>query len=106
LDTAALRAAGNTCATGPLVVTSKKGVRSMCPAFVSDCLETIEEIGMRGRRIFLNAGGAEFTLISCLNDHPIWIDALEKMVTNAFTSSERVSCNSPGPIVPATLHCR
>jgi ferrochelatase len=76
-----------------LVRLAKDGVRKLlviCPAFVSDCLETVEEIGMRGREIFLNAGGAEFTLIPCLNDHPIWIDALEKMVTNSFTRSERV----------------
>ena len=85
--------------TGPPTITSDDieqkldGVRKLlviCPAFVSDCLETVEEIGMRGREIFLNAGGAEFTLIPCLNDHPIWIDALEKMVTNSFTRSERV----------------
>ena len=62
----------------------------ICPAFVSDCLETVEEIGMRGREMFLNAGGAEFTLIPCLNDHPIWIDALEKMVTDTFRPSERI----------------
>jgi len=76
-----------------LVRLAKDGVRKLlviCPAFVADCLETVEEIGMRGREIFLNAGGAEFTLIPCLNDHPIWIDALEKMVTNSFTRSERV----------------
>lgn len=52
----------------------------MCPAFVSDCLETLEEIGMRGRETFLNAGGKEFHLIPCLNEHPLWIEALETMV--------------------------
>jgi len=56
----------------------------ICPAFVSDCLETIEEIGMRGKETFLKAGGHEFTMIPCLNEHPKWIEALEKMVT-AFT---------------------
>lgn len=58
------------------------GVRNllvMCPAFVSDCLETIEEIGMRGKEIFLNAGGTRFTLIPCLNEHPLWLEALRKM---------------------------
>jgi ferrochelatase len=53
----------------------------ICPAFVADCLETIEEIGIRGRETFLQAGGKEFTLIPCLNDHPRWIDALENRVT-------------------------
>jgi len=56
-----------------------KKVLVMCPAFVSDCLETLEEIGMRGRETFLDAGGAELTLIPCLNEHPLWIEALEKM---------------------------
>ena len=59
------------------------GVRKLlviCPAFVSDCLETLEEIGLRGRETFLAAGGAEFALVPCLNEHPLWIEALEKMV--------------------------
>lgn len=53
----------------------------ICPAFVADCLETLEEIGMRGREVFLGAGGQEYRLIPCLNDHPLWIDALQGMVT-------------------------
>ncbi|MGA2864209.1 MAG: ferrochelatase [Verrucomicrobiota bacterium] len=60
-----------------------RGIRRLlviCPAFVSDCLETLEEIGLRGRETFLQAGGAEFTLIPCLNEHPLWLEALEKMV--------------------------
>jgi protoporphyrin/coproporphyrin ferrochelatase len=62
---------------------AKCGIKKLlviCPAFVSDCLETIEEIAMRGREIFIEAGGSEFALIPCLNEHPRWIDALEKMV--------------------------
>jgi len=45
----------------------------VCPAFVSDCLETLEEIALRGKEIFLEAGGSEFALIPCLNEHPAWI---------------------------------
>jgi len=52
----------------------------ICPSFVSDCLETLEEIGMRGRETFLSAGGKEFHLIPCMNEHPLWLEALEKMV--------------------------
>jgi protoporphyrin/coproporphyrin ferrochelatase len=48
----------------------------ICPAFVSDCLETLEEIAMRGKETFLEAGGAEFITIPCLNDHPVWVEAL------------------------------
>ena len=60
-----------------------KKILVICPAFVSDCLETIEEIGMRGKEGFLQAGGQEFRQIPCLNEHPLWIDALEKM-TRSF----------------------
>jgi len=56
-----------------------KKILVICPAFVSDCLETIEEIGMRGKEGFLQAGGQEFQQIPCLNEHPHWIEALEKM---------------------------
>jgi ferrochelatase len=65
-----------------LVEFPKRGVKKLlviCPAFVSDCLETIEEIGMRGKKSFVEAGGNELTLIPCLNEHPLWISALEKM---------------------------
>ena len=62
----------------------KKKMLVICPAFVSDCLETIEEIGMRGCEDFMAASGKEFTRIPCLNEHPRWIDALERMV-GAFT---------------------
>lgn len=55
-------------------------IRVICPAFVTDCLETLEEIGMRGRETFLQAGGEDFRLIPCLNEHPAWIRALAGMV--------------------------
>jgi ferrochelatase len=60
----------------------KRGVKKLlviCPAFVSDCLETIEEIGMRGKETFIGAGGEEFMQIPCLNEHPLWLSTLEKM---------------------------
>jgi protoporphyrin/coproporphyrin ferrochelatase len=62
---------------------AERGVRKLlviCPAFVSDCLETLEEIGLRGRESFLAAGGTDFALIPCLNEHPVWLMALERMV--------------------------
>ncbi len=58
----------------------KKKMMVICPAFVSDCLETIEEIGMRGCADFMAASGKEFTRIPCMNEHPAWIAALEKWV--------------------------
>jgi protoporphyrin/coproporphyrin ferrochelatase len=57
----------------------------ICPAFVSDCLETLEEIGLRGRETFRAAGGGELTLIPCLNDHPRWLETLEKMANHWLT---------------------
>jgi ferrochelatase len=48
----------------------------VCPAFVSDCLETLEEIAIRGKKSFLESGGAEFEMISCLNTDPLWVKAL------------------------------
>jgi protoporphyrin/coproporphyrin ferrochelatase len=56
-----------------------QGVRRVdvvCPGFVSDCLETLEEIGIEGRKTFLDAGGTEFHLLPCLNERADWIDAL------------------------------
>lgn len=57
----------------------KAGVRRVdvvCPGFVSDCIETLEEIAMEGRQAFLTAGGQEFQYIPCLNDQHEWIAAL------------------------------
>jgi len=53
-----------------------------CPAFVSDCLETLEEIEIRGREEFLKAGGVEYGMIPCLNTHPLWVKALADWVSN------------------------
>lgn len=61
----------------------KQGVKRlavMCPAFVADCLETLEEIEMEGRKQFLEAGGEFFTMIPCLNEHPAWIAALSNRI--------------------------
>ena len=46
------------------------------PAFVADNLETLEELGIRGREQFLSAGGDSFTLLPCLNDDPGWVELL------------------------------
>jgi ferrochelatase len=58
---------------------ARKGVRRVdvvCPGFTSDCLETLEEIGMEVRDAFLANGGKEFHYIPCLNDETDWIAAL------------------------------
>jgi len=51
----------------------------LCPGFTADCLETLEEIAIEGRNTFVTAGGKAFHAIACLNDHPVWIDALAKL---------------------------
>jgi ferrochelatase len=48
----------------------------ICPAFVADCLETLEEISVAGRETFLKAGGKSFQQIPCLNDHQAYIEFL------------------------------
>ncbi len=60
-----------------------EGVKKLlvaCPAFVSDCLETLEEIAEEGKEIFLAAGGESFTMIPCLNAQPNWIVAVDKLI--------------------------
>jgi ferrochelatase len=62
---------------------ARNGVKKLaviCPAFVTDCLETLEEMGIRGRELFLSSGGEEFHLIPCLNEHPLWLAFLERLV--------------------------
>lgn len=60
--------------------TGVKDLLVITPAFVSDCLETLEEIGMEGREEFMEAGGKSFEMIPCLNEHPKWIGLLERFV--------------------------
>lgn len=51
----------------------------LCPGFVADCLETLEEIGLGARAVFLQCGGEEFHLLPCLNESPDWIEALAQI---------------------------
>jgi ferrochelatase len=58
---------------------AKRGVERVdvvCPGFVADCLETLEEIAIENRQAFMTAGGKAFRYIPCLNDDPAWIGAL------------------------------
>jgi ferrochelatase len=63
---------------------AKQGVKKMAivtPAFVSDCLETLEEIAMEGNEIFKELGGQEFTTVPCLNDNQAWTNLLSKWIS-------------------------
>ncbi|HLY70829.1 MAG TPA: ferrochelatase [Puia sp.] len=57
----------------------KEGIKKLiilCPAFASDCLETLEEIAMRGKESFFYAGGETYTMIPCLNSNPLWVKTI------------------------------
>ena len=61
----------------------KEGIKNLLvlfPAFVSDCLETLEEIAIRGKESFIEAGGKTYEMIPCLNTHPLWVSALSKWI--------------------------
>lgn len=62
-----------------LAILPSRGIKKLliaCPAFVSDCLETLEEIAQEGKKIFMEAGGESFTMIPCLNTHPAWVSTI------------------------------
>lgn len=61
---------------------AKSGIKRIdvvCPAFVSDCIETLEEIAMEGKETFLSHGGQALNYIPCLNDRDAWISALASL---------------------------
>lgn len=60
--------------------TKTRRVDVVCPGFVGDCLETLEEIAMEGREDFQHAGGGEYHYIPCVNDRSDWIHALTDLV--------------------------
>jgi len=60
-------------------VLAKNGAKKIAvvtPSFVSDCLETLEEIGVRAKENFTENGGTELFTIPCLNEDPLWVDAI------------------------------
>lgn len=59
-----------------LAAEGAKNILVICPAFVTDCLETLEEIEIRGQEVFQQAGGETLTLIPCLNDQDKWVGTL------------------------------
>lgn len=68
-----------------LVALAKQGTQRVdvvCPGFVSDCLETLEEIAIEARRAFIGAGGKEFHALPCLNEAPEWIVAMARIAAD------------------------
>jgi ferrochelatase len=52
----------------------------VCPSFVSDCLETLEEINIQARAQWLSLGGDAFIFIPCINEHPVWVNGLVNLI--------------------------
>ena len=59
-----------------------KNIAIVCPSFVADCLETLEEINIRAREQWMSLGGESFTFIPCLNNHPAWVKGLGEMIAD------------------------
>jgi ferrochelatase len=77
---------------------AQAGLKSMdivCPGFVGDCLETLEEIAMEVKEAFLEEGGEVYGYIPCLNDSPLWIQALEDLAASHLAG---------WPLHPAPAH--
>lgn len=90
-------------ATDKTIVTlAEGGVRRLvvlCPAFTADCLETVEEIGIRGRDAFRAAGGEELVLVPSLNAEPAWAEAVARFAAPPYipsTSSSVDTSSAPG----------
>ncbi len=81
-----------------------KRLAVMCPAFVADCLETVEEVAIRGREQFLASGGEAFTLVPSLNSHPAWVDGVVRLVreAEARVTSSPVAAGA-APAVPSPV---
>lgn len=60
-----------------------RGIRKVAivaPGFSADCLETLEELAIRGRETFIEAGGSDFAYLPCLNDSPVGLDLLRTLI--------------------------
>ncbi len=71
----------------------KEGIKKLAvitPAFVADCLETLEEIAMEGKNQFINAGGKSYKHIACLNDNEDWITVVTDWIKNWQNESIQV----------------
>jgi ferrochelatase len=76
----------------------------LCPSFAADCLETVEEIGIRAREQWRTLGGEELLLVDCPNAHPTWVEAVAQMFvqTNGTAASARAAAATPDASVSDT----
>ncbi|MCA8943418.1 MAG: ferrochelatase, partial [Planctomycetes bacterium] len=78
---------------------ARSGVRRLavlCPSFASDCLETLEEIGIRAREAFREAGGEDLSLVPCVNSDPAWVAGLAALVRQEIPAPPLVEGSAPG----------
>ncbi|MEW6314716.1 MAG: ferrochelatase [Pseudomonadota bacterium] len=80
-----------------------KRVDAVCPGFIADCLETLEEIAMEGKETFLHSGGKEYHFIPCLNEREDWIKALTDIVLDNLHGWVSVSYDTAAANQAATL---
>jgi ferrochelatase len=73
-----------------LPATGVKKLLVVCPSFVSDCLETLEEMAFEGKEIFIHAGGESFQLIPCLNTHPALIQTIAGWMKKSIAGSKEM----------------
>ena len=79
---------------------SIKKLLVVCPAFVSDCLETIEEIAEEGKEIFMHAGGESFEMIPCMNINGLWVQTLERWVSGYRENNKEMLYEAPRQTSP------
>ena len=68
----------------------RRGVRRLaviCPSFVADCLETLEEVGLRLKKQWIEMGGEDLLLLPSLNSHPVWVNAVSEMIGRRINGS-------------------
>jgi ferrochelatase len=71
-----------------------QGVRKIAlfaPGFSADCLETLEELAIRGREQFIEAGGTHFAYLPCLNDSPVGLEMLRSIISRELDGWVRVA---------------
>lgn len=74
-----------------LAKTGKKSVAVICPSFVADCIETLEEIAIGGQETFKHAGGEEFYMIPCVNENNTWVTGFASLIKAQVKESETVT---------------
>jgi ferrochelatase len=79
-----------------LATSGVKRLAVLCPSFVADCLETLEEIGLRAAEDFQAHGGDELILVPSLNAEPVWVDAIVQLLAETFAPATQLLAERAG----------